>query len=88
VEGQHLLDVYALSLSRVAGADVALPGARRLLLLRRRVLFLVRGLRGLRNLFVLLLHLPFDQYWPVVPVLDRSAVPGVADREGAVAADG
>jgi len=84
VESQHLLDVYALPLSRVAGADVALPGSR----LRRPLLLVVRGLRLLRNLFVLLLHLPFDQYWPVVPVLDRSAVPGVADRETAVAADG
>jgi len=77
-----MLVVYALPLSRLAGTAVALPGAGWVQLLRRFGVFVLR-----RDGFVRLLHLPSDQYRPVVPLLDGSAVPGVADGHAAVAAE-
>jgi len=84
VEGSDLLDVHALPLSGLAGASGQLPGARRLFVLPARM-FLLRVVLRL-HLFMRLLHLPSDEHRPVVQVLDRSAVPGVADRAATVAA--
>jgi len=85
VEGEHLLDVYALPLPRLAGADVPLPRTRWGFVLFAGLLILRQSLR-------LHLQLPMlcpapHQYRSVVPLLDRPAICGVAARATALAAE-
>src|SRR5262252_9488503 len=68
LERSDLLDVHALPLPGLAGADGFLPAAGGLFVLPARM-FLLRVVLRL-HLFMRLLHLPFDEHRPVVPLLD------------------